>query len=238
MMYGTWYDRVDEVESILRGLRLNIPVMHCEKTLCRDITLDAPGGWETALHRFAVNCRIARSIGAEKIVIHLWDGEPSDKHIHRNIAAHGALSGIASLYGITLLVENVVCHEQDPMTHWRALAERYPGVRFVFDTKMAAFHNQLNDIFLPENRWLWRDGHIAHCHVNDYAGGYMDWQNLRTLPAGMGRLDISGFLRFLQEVDYAGDLTMEGPAYLPDGMPDIALKNAEFDRIRRALCQK
>ena len=68
------------------------------------------------------------------------------------------------------------------MKHWCELKEEYPEIHFVFDTKMAAFHEQLDWLYEKEYEWLWKEGHIKHYHVNDYAGGYMDWKNLITLP--------------------------------------------------------
>ena len=36
---------------------------------------------------FRVNCEIAREIGAEKMVLHLWNGKPSDTRIENHLAA-------------------------------------------------------------------------------------------------------------------------------------------------------
>lgn len=41
---------------------------------------------------------------------------------------------------------------------WRELHESYPEIRFVYDTKMAAFHSQLEELYAPENEWLWNSG--------------------------------------------------------------------------------
>ena len=40
---------------------------------------------------FRVNCEIAREIGAEKMVLHLWNGKPSDTRIENHLAAYGRL---------------------------------------------------------------------------------------------------------------------------------------------------
>ena len=103
------------------------------------------------------------------------------------------LAEMAEAHGLDLLVENVVCNRENPMKHWCELKEKYPEIHFIFDTKMAAFHEQLDLLYEKEYEWLWKEGHIRHYHVNDYAGGYMDWKNLRTLPIGAGHVDFERF---------------------------------------------
>lgn len=129
---------------------------------------------------------MARALGAEKLVLHLWDGLTSDCNFENNLEAYGELSGIADRYGIMILVENVVCNVASPFGHWRQLAEKYSDIRFVFDTKMAAFHQEEGLLYQPEYAWLWNRQHICHYHVNDYGGGYKEWAKLRTFPLGRG----------------------------------------------------
>ena len=33
----------------------------------------------------------------------------------------------------------------------------------------------LEQLYDKEYEWIWKEGHIRHYHVNDYAGGYMDF---------------------------------------------------------------
>ena len=51
------------------------------------------------------------------MVLHLWNGVISDSHFENNLKAWPDLNEAAEKHGLTLLVENVVCH-QDPMSHW------------------------------------------------------------------------------------------------------------------------
>lgn len=103
------------------------------------------------------------------------------------------LKGIAEEYGVNLLVENVVCLYENPMMRWDELAANFPNVCFVFDAKMAAFHEQEKLLYQKEYEWLWKNRHIRHYHVNDYGGGYREWEKLKTLPIGMGHIDFSEF---------------------------------------------
>lgn len=232
MMYDTWYDEADRVAAYLQELPVEIPVMHCEKRIGEKISQSGETGLAEVLRLFAINCRVAGAIRAEKMVIHLWDGLTSDRNIQVNMDVYGRLSEIAAARGIDLLVENVVCNVQDPMRHWCELAGRYPEIHFVFDTKMAAFHGQTDFLYEEEYAWLWRDGHIRHYHVNDYAGGYMEWEKLRTLPPGTGNVDFEKFFDFINKIGYRGDFTVEATAFGLDGMIDTEMLNGCFDRIR------
>lgn len=112
----------------------------------------------------------------------------------------------------------------------------YPDIHFIFDTKMAAFHEQLPLIYEKEYDWLWTGGHIRHLHVNDYGGGYMDWANLRTLPIGDGHIDFAEFFRFLRQKKYEGDFTVEATAFAKEsGEVDTGMLNRCFSAIRGCL---
>lgn len=224
MMYSTWYDQVDALVNYLNGLRLHIPVMHCEKNIG-----EAVSRCDTdAIPRFALNCDIARRIGAKTLVMHLWDGLTSDSCIENNISAYGPLRQIAAEHGLELLIENVVCSGQDPLTHWRALQARYPDVRFIFDTKMAQFHRQIDQLYTS-------DFDVRHYHINDFSGGYMDWKSLRTLPIGHGDIDFDRFFAHIRSTNYDGTFTVESTAFNREGIVDLDMLNECFRKIRKYL---
>ncbi len=225
MMYDSWYGREQEILSFLRGLPLPVPAMHCEKGVGEMIGL---GREKEALEEFGINCRMARALGAEKMVLHLWNGVTSDRRFDRCLAAYPALLAMAEDSGVLLTVENVVCSAEDPISRWRELAALYPGVRFTYDTKMAAFHAQTESMYECRDRWP----HIAHLHLNDYAGGYRDWNNLRTLHPGEGTVDFDRLFAFLREIGYDGDCTVEATSFDRDGVIHWEKLNATLDRLR------
>lgn len=232
MMYTPWYEETTSLINTLLSANLHIPVMHCEKHIGEAIS---KGEFDEAYRRFRINCSIAGEIGSEKIVVHLWDGITSDAHFQNNINAYARLKDIAAKYNVEPLIENVVCNRENPMKHWCELRDNYPDIRFVFDTKMAAFHEQLNWLYMEEYNWLWQNKHISHFHVNDYAGGYMEWKRLRALPIGQGHIDFKGFFAFIEEIEYHDTFTVEAPALNSDGIVDIGMLNAQFQYIRRAV---
>lgn len=238
MMYGSWYEEAEEISEYLRESGLNIPVMHCEKHIGEAISRNGEGDWDEALWKFEKNCDLAQKIGAEKLVIHLWDGQISDQNFANNLQCFGELTALARQHRIDLLVENVVCNQKDPMTHSCELAERYPDIHFIYDTKMAAFHEQLPLIYEPAYVWLWSEGRIRHLHINDYGGGYMEWGKLKTLPMGEGHIDFDRFFQWIKEKEYAGDFTVEATAFDREtGEIDVAMLNRCFERIRQYLSE-
>ncbi len=234
ILYNSWYDRIDALTAFLKELKLRIPVMHCEKTVAEHITLGGEEEEREAFRLFETNCALAEAIGAEKLVFHLWNGPISDSRFENNLKAFPTIRDAAARHGLTLLVENVVCR-QDPMTHWVELYRQYPEIRFVFDTKMADFHRQLDLLYAPEYAWLWQEGHILHYHVNDYGGGYMDWDNLKVLRLGKGHIDFDRFFAFVRETGYTGDFTFEGTGFDRTGQVDIDGLNAQFALARQYI---
>ena len=238
MMYSTWYEKADEIVADLQEMQLCIPVMHCEKHIGEALGQNGEGEWETAFRLFEINCRMAEQLKAGKMVIHLWDGEFSDRNFANNRKALGELLPMAERYGLDLLVENVVCNVENPMKHWEELAEEYPQVHFVFDTKMAAFHDQMNLIYKKEYQWLWDKNHIKHLHVNDYGGGYMEWAKLRTLAIGEGNIDFEPFFRLIKEKNYTGDFTLEATAFNSEGVVDIEKLNRSVEYVKSQILKE
>lgn len=232
MMDSPYYDEVDALKRYFQKMKLYIPVVHCEKSIGENISKGGEAELIDAYEKFAINCDIAKHIGAEKMVIHLWDGRTSDSNFQNNLNGYSCLNQIAKKYELDLLVENVVCNVENPMKHLCQLGEKYPDIHFVFDTKMAAFHEQLGLLYEKEYEWLWREGHICHYHVNDYAGGYMDWANLRSLPIGKGRIDFTRFFEFINQIGYDGTFTVEATAHNEQGVVDVEMLNRQFQYIR------
>ena len=230
MMYASWYPQRDALVEFLRGLPIRFEVMHCEKSVGEKLGSGEEKDTEAALDAFRENCRIASAIGAEKMVLHLWNGQPSDRRIGNHLAAYGMLKEAAGRHGIRLTVENVVCAAQDPVTHFRSLVSLDPDVCFTWDTKLAAFHGQTDVLYDPDQRWLW--DHIAHMHINDYDGGYASWGHLKTLHIGRGSIDFDRLFAFLPQVGYQGDFTVEATSFLPDGAIHWQDLNQTFDWIR------
>ena len=221
--------------EFIKKIELYTPVMHCEKRIGESISKGGRENTAEALRLFEINCRIAGEIKARKLVVHLWDGVTSDRNFENNLKVYPYLADMADKHGVKILVENVVCNHENPMKHWCQLAEKFHDVHFIFDTKMAAFHSQLNLLYDEKYQWLWKNGHICHYHVNDYAGGYMDWDNLRTLPIGKGNIDFKQFFDFVHKTGYDDTFTVEATAFNREGIVDVEMLNNQFQRVRELI---
>ena len=232
MMYSDWYDKIDDIVAFLKENNISTPTYHCQKSIGEAISKGGEANFEDAFSRFRTNASMASKMGVEKLVLHLWDGLTSDQNFENNLNAYGELRDIADSFGLVLCVENVVCNKENPMLHWKQLLDKYGDVSFVFDTKMAAFHHQLKDLYDPDNDILYKEGHIKHFHVNDYAGGYMDWANLKTLPIGSGHIDFEEFFDFIGKTGYDDTFTIESTAFDSTGFVNTDMLNKEIAYIR------
>ncbi len=226
MMYTSWHGEIEPLKRTLADY--SVPVFHMTKQIGEWVS---QGSLEEAAVMFREDCELAKAVEAHLLVLHLWSGQASDQHIERNIAAYPVLRAIAEEYGLLLTVENVLCNTRDPMTHMRTLVDAYPDIAFTFDTKMAAFHSQLEELYKPENAWLWP--HIRHFHVNDYAGGHMDWTNMRVRQLGKGHIDFDKFFAFVRQIGYQGDFTCEATAVNDDGSIRYDELNESLEWIRK-----
>ena len=203
---------------------LLIPTVHCEKGIGELIS----AGDGEAYRRFELDCRAAEMTDAKLLVLHLWNGLVSDSNFSENLRAYERLRKIAEGHGLLLTVENVVCNVSAPMNRLRELAAEYPDISFTFDTKMAAFHGELDEFY--DEDFLKK--HIKHLHINDYGGGIKEWNALRTLHLGCGNIDFDEFFVFVRKTGYTGDFTVEATSVNDDGSVDIDKLNGDFLKIK------
>ena len=232
MMYNDWYEGMEEMLVYLKQLKLYIPVVHCEKSIGRCFGIGTEEELVRGFKMFEKDCHLAKKLSAEKLVLHLWGGMVSDSNFESNLTSYEKLAAIAQEYELELMIENVVCNVKEPMTRWCQLVERYPEVSLIFDTKMAAFHGQLELLYTKEYEWLWKDGYIRHYHVSDYGGGLMDWANLRSLPIGKGNINFDAFGDFLRKTGYKGMITVETTGFDSEGNIDVEMLNECIEKVR------
>lgn len=235
MLYDVWYERLDEVLDTFLSRGAVYPVLHVEKRI-GELVGDGEGGYyQRAMERFSLNCHAAKRLGASTLVFHLWNGTPSDAHFDRHLRMCGDFLAMAKESGLTLAVENVVCAYGSPLDHLEALAYEYPDVRFTYDTKMASFHREVNDVFSPRYRFLFEKGYIAHLHINDHGGAYRDFEGLRTLHIGEGCIDFDTFFDELVKVGYTGAMTLECASVREDGSLRAEDMCRSLGRVREYL---
>lgn len=234
LMYDSWYAEWLQISEALYNMNVKFSVFHVEKKVGELISRNEDGDIAEAHRLFEINCKMAKVIGAEKLVLHLWGGLPSDRIIYTNIEQFAVLQKTAFQYGLLLTVENVPCNYENPLLHLKRLKQIYPEIAFTFDVKFAQFHNELDTSFSNEYRWLW-DGSVQHVHINDYDGGYKQWERLRSLHPGDGNIDFEKLFQKLKEVTYNHTFTIESSSVCDDGTIDLEKLNGSIEFLRK-LC--
>ena len=232
MMLNAYYDRRDEVVSLVRSSGIPAPVLHCEKdvgTLLSDAgtfdsagkTEDAKRARDEAFRLFRLNCAFAEALSIPRMVVHLWGGYASDRFLDFNIAALPELAGIAEGCGVRLLIENVPSSKADPLSNWKRLLPSLGNGGLIFDTRFGQLHAQIRETLTdPEAA-----PRIEHVHVSDFGGGTRDFSALRPiLHPGEGTIDFPAFAALLDRMNYRGAVTLESPVMGPDGWDTDKLK--------------
>lgn len=231
MFYDSWYDKQDALFSVLQTLQKPICVFHAEKGICSKLCSPDPNEVQAALHQFSINCAFAAALHINTLVFHLWDGWMNDAQIHAALLLYPKLKSIADLHHILLTVENIVTAQHDPLHYCRLLIQQEPDAVFTYDTKMAAFHQQEPDLYNRDNASL--SAAIRHFHINDYAGGYKDWQQFKTRHIGDGCVDFSSLFPFAKSIRYQGDYTTEATSFDQTGAIDLAKLNHTLNLLKK-----
>lgn len=238
MIYPSWDGKLDEIEetvlSFSRDLSVNIPVVHADKRIGELLSQGSDGELEEAKARFVRGLETAERLKSSLMVLHLWGGPASDRHIERNISVLHEYYTEAEKHGVLLTVENVVCAVHSPLAHIERIMREFHEARFTVDTKMAEFHRELPETIACEPLW---QGAAAHLHVNDYGGGVKDFSDLRVLHIGEGHVDFEPFFDRVRASGYSGWATVESTSVRPDGSIDFEKMNRSLSAVRRALSE-
>lgn len=234
MVYNSWGDSTGDYIRDFLMPGFEYPVLHADKNIGELVSLSKDNIPE-AVELFGKKCKYASALGAEKIVLHLWNGPESDRNFGNHLSALPYFIDVAEGAGLLLTVENVVCAAETPLSRMAELHSYFPDLKFTFDTKMAAFHGEMGKICSDEYRHFWEDGIISHIHCNDFGGTAGDFSTLRTLHIGQGNIDFISFFRFLRSVGYSGSMTLECTCMRPDGSVDPEAMNRDVAEVGRLM---
>lgn len=235
MLYPSWYEdgRLETFVEFLSGCGLYFPVLHADKWIGEKLSLGGDENVLDARRRFLINCRAGERLGCSLMVLHLWGGPASDHELWRNTFELESFTKQAAEHGMLLTVENVICAQNTPLTNIKTILKELPDTRFTIDTKMAEFHMELADTLAYEP--LWSGGLAAHLHINDYAGGYKDFGDLRVMHLGEGHVDLESAFSAINASGYSGWATCEATSVAPDGSIDFDKLNRSLGIIRKGL---
>ena len=235
LMYFCWADEVPELRRTIKALKLDIPVMHLDKTIGETLSESGPEGRDSAFRLLERDLDTACELGARKLVLHLWNGKYSDRNFAYSLDVLGDMFAQARKRSLELTVENVTCRENICLDHLEAIARRYPFARFTYDTKMAHLHGENALLADARYSWLLRDGYIDHLHVNDSVFPTPDMDRLPIMHIGDGQVDFEAFFALTHGLKYAGTATVESTSVNTDGSVNIEKLNHSLDAVRAGL---
>lgn len=217
-LHKAWYGHLDEVVEDLRGSKLSFPVLHADKEIGTGLGSEEEDDADEALASLEINCRAAAALGAQILVLHLWEDPAADEDIERNLDRLPACLDTADAYKVALAVESVQGVAGTPLANVKLAVERDPRCRVTLDTEFLGFHGQLAESIGAD--WLWTDGRVRHVHLKDFGGRLRVHGRRRYLLPGEGALDLQGFLTGLVERGYDGAITLEASAVDDSGELD------------------
>lgn len=221
MLHEAWYGHLDEVVEALKGSNLSFPVVHADKAIGAGLGSDNEDDADKALSTLETNCRAAAAIGAQTLVLHLWDAPASDDVIERNLKRLPLCLDTTGAYNLVPAVETIEGNAGTPLANVKLALERDERCRVTLDTEFLAFHGQLEQSIASD--WLWSANRVRHVHLKDFDGRLRDPNgDRRYLLPGEGTLDLQGFLTGLVERGYDGAITLEASAVDASGKLDEA----------------
>jgi sugar phosphate isomerase/epimerase len=220
VLYQAWYGHLDEVIEDLRTSNLSFPAVHADKLIGAGLGSEDADEADEALATLELNCRAAAALGAETLVLHLWELPTGDQTIERNLDRLPACLDMAEAYNVVLAVETIPGTVGTPLANLKLAVERDPRCRITLDTEFLGLHGQVSESIAAD--WLWAEGRVRHVHLKDFDGRLRDGGGRRYLLPGEGSLDLQGFLTGLVDRGYDGAITLEASATTPSGELDEA----------------
>jgi sugar phosphate isomerase/epimerase len=208
------------VEHDLGGAGLRFEAAHADKRIGAELLEDP----HAALAGLESNCRLAATLGASIVVLHLWELPVGDRRLEENLALLPACLDIADASGLLLAIETIPCSLGSPLENVHRALDRDDRCHVTLDTEFLARDGQLEAAL--EDDLLW--SRVAHIHVKDYADALRDEDGRRRyLIPGEGTIDFDHVFRALRARRYKGALTLEVSAVNTAG-------NIDEQRFRQA----
>jgi len=235
MMYSSWDGEEDAIRREIKGARIPVGAVHMDKSIGDALSENGDGGRMQAVKMAKRDMETALFLGADTLVLHLWNGPFSDDRFSESLPALDEITRLSEAYGLTLAVENVICKSGPALDRLRTLLERNPRCAFTYDTKMAHLRGENAMLSSPEWRFLLTSGAIRHLHVNDsslsmHAGG-----RLFVLHPGEGEVDFASFFRLMRETGFSGSATVESTSVLENGEIDLDALNRSLIFVKKGL---
>ena len=220
MIFSVFYSEIENIIELYNNKKINIEVIHSDKKIGDLLSSPKDISFDATKSLFIKNLEISKLLGARKIVVHGWGIPDSDKYSNVIYNRIGELKKISDSYEIDMLIENCICINKSPLLHLENLQTIYPDLGFIIDTRCSEFHLELEET-LNSNIW---NKNVRHIHINDYLGGYKDWEARYPIPQPLeGKVNWGMFFKYLKSMNYSGTITLEAPSIISEGVDTITL---------------
>jgi sugar phosphate isomerase/epimerase len=225
VVFPTW--NLDVVADDLVKSGLHFPVIHADKTVGIGLGASAVAARVQGAARLVDNVRLAETLGAQLVVVHLWDSPESDANLQRNLETLASCHEAAARAGVALAVETLPSDHSTPLGNIRQVLATDGRLAVALDTEYLALHGELT-IALDAD-WLWENRVVGHIHIKDFDGCLVDANGRRRyLHPGEGNIDFHAVAETLKHRAFSGTVSLESSAVGPCGEVD-------FGRIDRSL---
>ncbi|MBQ3078925.1 MAG: sugar phosphate isomerase/epimerase [Clostridia bacterium] len=228
MMYESWDGMEGEIARELKENRVSVPVMHMDKTIGDVLSEGGGGAVREAVRRAERDIKTAAFLGAEKLVLHLWNGPLSDGRFDLCLSALPNLYEISKREGILLTVENVICKSGPALLRLLEIKNAFEDACFTYDTKMAHLRGENEMLGTNEFSHILSSGAIRHLHVNDSSLSQHALGRLMVLHPGEGDVDFKAFFSLVKEAGFTGSATVESTSVNEDG-------SVQIDKLNKSL---
>lgn len=226
MLLEDWHERLPAVCDFLLTSGFRPETVHLEKNIGVLLSDGSEKRAQEAVEIFRKDIEVSAKLGAHLAVLHFWGGRRSDYHLDKNLPFIPIFYEIAKKSGILLTIENIPCVYGASLFAWNRIAAYYPEARFIFDSRLDAFHHDYKKIFASPH---WKN--VCHMHISD-SGKEMIHP---ILHPGEGAIDFDSL--FAEMPSYPPAITIESPVLNPDGTADTEKLNRTVAYIRE-LCEK
>lgn len=233
IFYASWYGRSDAIARDIARHRISCPVVHGEKGIARLWGSEDSETRRTGIERFEENVEFAARVGAEKMVLHLWERPEGDATLERNLEYYDRALDRAEELGVRLAAETIPTIVGSPLQHILSIARRFPRSEITFDTEFLAHHGEVEEAFSTST--LKALPQLSHLHVKDYRGALVSPAGVRTyLHPGEGELDFKALFGNLLSSSYSGAVTLEATGFV-DGVFSLEKVNASLNYLRSLI---
>lgn len=227
LMMSPWYGEEDKIVSLMKENEVLFPTFHTDKNI--GVYMEQ-GKKEDALKTLHSNLSLAKRVGSEKVVVHLWSGSLDETNKTDILKTATEMVHMGEDFGITVTIENIPSLLYSPLSLWEEMLGYNPDIKLTFDTRFATYFGEYMDIFANP---CWKN--VEHIHISAFNKNVDRTARIirPILHPGEGIPDFDHL--FSNMPKYRGTVTLESPVLAEDGTINKEKLNKSLDYLRGKL---